>query len=142
VGLEVMRYALDVCALIASLKDEPGADIIDTIVLDATAGQARLEMSVYNLLEVYYGFIRDYGIDAANTIMRRVDEIPLNIIKEVSDFVYNEAARLKGVYHKISLADAVGLATAASCSARFVTSDHHELEVIERSEAIQFFWFR
>jgi PIN domain nuclease of toxin-antitoxin system len=142
VGLEVMRYALDACALIAVLKKEEGALTVNVLFEKAVTEDALLFMSIYNLLEVYYGFIRDHGIDIANTIMRRVDEIPLTIIKEVSDFVYNEAARLKGVYHRISLADAVGLATAASCSAQFVTSDHHELEIIERSEAIQFFWFR
>jgi PIN domain nuclease of toxin-antitoxin system len=129
------NYVLDACALIASLKDEPGA-------LDARAGHAHLSMSIYNLLEVYYGFIRDHGIDVANSIMRRVDEIPLKIICNVSDFVYHEAARLKGVYHRISLADAVGIASAVSCSAQFVTSDHHELEIIERNEPIQLVWFR
>jgi PIN domain nuclease of toxin-antitoxin system len=138
----MINYVLDACALIASLKDEPGADEIDAIVFDARAEHAHLSMSIYNMLEVYYGFIRDHGIDIANSIMRQVDEIPLKIIYDVSDFVYHEAARLKGVYHRISLADAVGLATASYCSAQFVTSDHHELEIIERNEPIQLFWFR
>jgi PIN domain nuclease of toxin-antitoxin system len=136
------NYVLDACALIAVFKREDGALKVNALFEKAIIGDAFLSMSIYNMLEVYYGFIRDHGMDIANSIMLRVDEIPLKIIYDVSDFVYHEAARLKGVYHRISLADAVGLATAASCSAQFVTSDHHELEIIERNESIQFFWFR
>jgi predicted nucleic acid-binding protein len=48
----------------------------------------------------------------------------------------------KGTYHRISLADAIGLATAKELSGQFATSDHHELEKIEQQEPYQFLWIR
>jgi len=45
--------------------------------------------------------------------------------------------RLK-VFYKCSIADAISLATAIEFSGKFVTSDHHELEAVEKSEAISF----
>jgi predicted nucleic acid-binding protein len=56
--------------------------------------------------------------------------------------VYQEAARLKRTYRRLSLADAVGVATALELSGQFVSSDHHELETIARQERVEFFWFR
>jgi len=56
--------------------------------------------------------------------------------------VYNEAARIKGIYHRLSLADAVEVATAIDLSGIFVTADHHELETIESKEMLNFLWFR
>jgi predicted nucleic acid-binding protein len=61
------------------------------------------------------------------------------IIETVSTFVFYEAARLKAT-HKISLADAVGLATAMELSGTFVTSDHSKLEEVKKSEPIPFLW--
>jgi predicted nucleic acid-binding protein len=54
-------------------------------------------------------------------------------------FIDNEAACLKSLY-KMSLADAIGLATAKEFSATFVTSDHSELEAVEKGEQIPFLW--
>jgi len=55
---------------------------------------------------------------------------------------FNEAARLKGIYHRISLADAVGVATTIDLSGVFVTADHHELETVTNKETLNFLWFR
>jgi predicted nucleic acid-binding protein len=75
--------------------------------------------------------------------MKAIDETPLVIIRTISQQVYHEAARIKGTHRKLSLADSVGIATAASLDGIFVTSDHHELEAIASKEtAIKFYWFR
>lgn len=137
-----MSYVLDACALIAVLKDEEGSGTVNTLFQQAYRGNITLAMSIVNLLEVYYGFIRDEGLDEATRLLTSVYETPLVVINALSPQVYREAARLKGTYRKISLADAVGVATAAELSAYFVTSDHHELEVIARQESSAFFWFR
>jgi predicted nucleic acid-binding protein len=99
-------------------------------------------MSIVNLLEVYYGYIRDAGRDEAAEILKPIYETPLRIINTISPSVYEEAARLKGTYRKISLADAVGIAVAAELSGHFVTSDHHELDIVDQREPVDFFWFR
>ena len=64
------------------------------------------------------------------------------VIDTISQTVYHEAGRLKGTYRRLSLADAIGVASAIERNGVFVTSDHHELEVIQKEESLAFFWFR
>ena len=75
--------------------------------------------------------------------MKAIDETPLEIINTITQKVYDEAARIKGIHRKISLADSVGIATAVALDGIFVTSDHHELEAIASKEiSLKFYWFR
>ena len=75
-------------------------------------------------------------------MMNTINHTPLVIIDTISQRVYYEAARLKGIYHRLSLADAVGVATAIDLSGVFVTADHHELETVANKEMLNFLWFR
>ncbi|GMO66374.1 MAG: hypothetical protein Ta2A_14560 [Treponemataceae bacterium] len=136
-----MIYVLDACALIALLNGEAGNEKIDELFVKAQAGKITLVMSIINLLEVYYGYVRDESRQKAIDILAPLYETRLKIVDRISPFVYDEAARLKAVY-RCSLADAIGIATAAEISGQFVTSDHHELETIAEQEAARFFWFR
>ena len=138
----MISYILDACALIALLKGENGAKEVDNLFHQAEQKKALLSMSIINLLEVYYGFIGDIGLTETQDLLNKINDTPLVIIDTISQPVYHEAARLKGTYHRLSLADAVGIATAIELSAIFVTSDHHELEVIANKETLNFFWFR
>ena len=47
-------YILDACALLALLRDEPGADIVANAINAANNGEAEIIMHKANLLEVYY----------------------------------------------------------------------------------------
>ena len=134
-------YTLDACALIALLKGENGAVKVDDLFQQAVRGEAMLYISIVNLLEVYYGFIKDIGFAETTSILNTIDNTPLAVIDTISQKVYHEAARLKGAY-RISLADAVGIATAIEQDSIFVTSDHHELEAVEDKEFLGFLWFR
>jgi len=138
----VTIYVLDACALVALLKGEDGAEKIDHLFQQAIRGESTLCISIVNLLEVYYGFIADIGLTETVDIMDNITVTPLAVIDIISQKVYHEAARLKGTYHRLSLADAVGVATAIERNGIFVTSDHHELEVVEKKETVRFFWFR
>jgi PIN domain nuclease of toxin-antitoxin system len=136
------RYVLDACALVAVLKGENGAEAVDNFFQQAVRGNAMLCMSIVNLLEVYYGFIGDIGLSETRDMMNTINSTPLAIIDTISPRVYHEAARLKGTYHRLSLADAVGVATAIERGGVFVTADHHELEAVASKETYNFFWFR
>jgi len=136
------HYVLDACALLAMLKGENGAKEVDNLFQQAVRGNALLSMSIINLLEVCYGFIKDIGFTETQDMMKKINHTPLVIIDTISQRVYDEAARLKGIYHRISLADAVGVATAIELSGVFVTADHHELETVASKEKLNFFWFR
>jgi predicted nucleic acid-binding protein len=133
------KYSLDACALIAFVDNEDGAEIVEGVFNRAAAGEAAIYMRAINLLEVIYGF-RPKKTDAEMTeLWQDIRTLPIKIIREISDSIINEAARLKSLY-KMSLADSIGLATAVELSAQFVTSDHKELEPIERHEPISFLW--
>jgi len=98
-------------------------------------------MSIINLLEVYYGELRDKGEKIAQIVLDMVHYYSIKIVNTISEQVFNEAARLKSSY-KISLGDCIGLATALELDGQFVTSDHHELDVIAGKEPSLIFWFR
>ena len=136
------NFVLDACALVALLKGENGAGEVDKLFQQTVQGETTLCMSIVNLLEVYYGFIGDIGLTETLDMMKKVDDTPLRIIDTISQRVYHEAARIKGMYRRLSLADAVGVATAIEREGVFVTSDHHELESIAQKEMLNFFWFR
>jgi predicted nucleic acid-binding protein len=133
------NHVLDACALLTFLNDEDGVEIMEEIFQKAEDGKIALYMNIINLLEVHYDRLRTSKNDKIDEFLEFIRAAPITVINSVSDFVYHEAARLKA-FNAISLADAIGLATAKELSARFVSSDHSELEIIEQHEPISFRW--
>jgi len=136
-----MSYVLDACALLAFLNDEEGADKIEELLDLSAAGNISISMSIVNLLEAYYGELRDKGADVAQIVLDMVQRYSIKIVHAISEQAFHEAARLKAAY-RISIADCIGLATAAELSGRFVSSDHHELDAVAAKEPIPIFWLR
>jgi len=134
-----MHYILDACALLAFLNDEEGAEKIEDLLNRSDTSDISVSMSIINLLEVYYGELRDKGNEIAQIVLDMVQHYSIKIINTVSEQVFHEAARLKAAY-KMSIADCIGLATAIEHSGQFVSSDHHELELVSRNEHIPFVW--
>jgi predicted nucleic acid-binding protein len=135
------NYVLDACALIAMFNLEAGAATVRDLFLQVAAGKAAVYISPVNLLEVYYDRIQIVGAERAKEILRWIYASVVQIPENVTATVILEAGRLKSTY-KISLADSIGLATAASVNGTFVTSDHHELDVVEHREQIPLLWIR
>ena len=135
------RYALDACALLALLRDEPGADKVAAIINTANNGEANIIMHKANLLEVYYDVHRIIGKEKSDLILTEIKKWPIIINAEITDKIFEEAGRLKSSY-KISLADSFALAQALTTDSELLTSDHHELDVIESNENIRFNWAR
>jgi predicted nucleic acid-binding protein len=135
-----MTYVLDACALIAMINREAGFETVRDTFIQAAAEECGVHMSIVNLVEVYYHFIRDIGVQAAEETMRVVNVLPLTIIDTISDAVYRETARFKSRY-SMSLADAFACATAKSLSAILVTKDG-EVQAVERNEALPILWIR
>jgi PIN domain nuclease of toxin-antitoxin system len=134
-----MNYVLDACAVLAYLNDEEGADVVEALLNRKTTGEISLSMSIVNLLEVYYNELRDKDAEIAQVVLDMVQHYSITVIDRISGFIFREASRLK-VAHKMSLADAIGLATRAELSGTFVSSDHSELENVEKREQIPFLW--
>ncbi|GHV64538.1 hypothetical protein AGMMS49587_17120 [Spirochaetia bacterium] len=137
-----MNYVLDACALISLLNFEEGWERVQALFDRANSGEIRLYMSAVNFIEVFYEYIRVDGLEEASAILAPISETPLIIIDRIPCAVSQEAARLKAIYKRISIADVIGLATAKDMSAAFVTSDHHEMDAIDANEDIQFLWTR
>jgi len=97
-------------------------------------------MSPVNLTEVYYDRIKVAGLEKAKQIYEWI-KTAIIIPEVITDIINLEAGRLKSLY-KISLGDSYGLSTALALGGTFVTADHHELEEVERNEAIPFLWIR
>jgi predicted nucleic acid-binding protein len=138
---QAMNYVLDACALTTLLKREYGWGVVNALFNRARTGEITPYMNIINLIEVIYGFRCDKGAAYAGNILKNVYASPICIVDTVSQPVFDEATRLKSA-NKMSLADAIGIATAESLNAAFVTSDHHELDAVDSKEAIDFYWFR
>ena len=134
-------YVLDACALIAYLSEEDGAVVVQDLLNAAERGECKVFMHAINLLEVYYGVRKEYGEIAASEMLENVKEESITVESGISESMILDAGRLKSQY-RISLADSVGLAQAILLSASFVTSDHHELDIVDTVENVGFTWFR
>jgi predicted nucleic acid-binding protein len=134
-------YVLDACALIAAVKNEDGALTIAELYEEATEGKANLAINKVNLLEVYYFFRREHGKEYADTVLNSI----LSSVVEVSDIsiaVLTEAGRIKTEHTRMSLADSLALAETSNRGGCLVTSDHHELDVVDQAGEINILWFR
>ena len=136
------RYVLDACALLALLRDEPGADVVADIINAANNGEIDLSMHKANLLEVYYDIYRSVGKGKADEVIAEIKGRPITILSDISDAIFEEAGRLKASY-KVSFADTFALATASVTDATLLTADHHEMDTVEQNEqGIKFHWVR
>ena len=61
-----MKYVLDSCALIAFIRDEDGADVIEQILRDGTS---TVMMHAINVCEVYYDCVRTVGKEQADRVV-------------------------------------------------------------------------
>jgi ribonuclease VapC len=135
-----LSYIFDACALIALLNEEKGEgyEVVAELFDRAEAGKITLCMSIVNLCEVYYGYIRNDGKEEADRIMKNVACLPLNIINTISETVYREASLFKGTY-PLSLGDAFLCGTAKSTGAIIVTKDS-EIRKPEQAEGLTVLW--
>src|SRR5947208_180231 len=111
---------LDSSAMIAYLRSEAGASVVDQAITDVNNV---CYAHAINLCEVYYDAIRVGGIvDAEKSLS---DLFALGVL-ERNDFDTNfwkEVGRLKA-NHKASLADFCGVALANRLNGVFLTADH------------------
>jgi uncharacterized protein len=134
-------YVLDACALIAFLNDEVGAQLVESLLCEATAQNVDLVMNKVNLLEIYYGVYRDDDIHEARNVLEKIENLPVTIIDTLTDGVFYEAGKLKAK-NRISLADAIAIGEANVRDAELVTCDHHEFDVLVKESKMAAFWIR
>jgi len=134
-------FVFDACSLIALLTNEDGADVVKNLLQKATNGEIKILMHKVNFLEVYYYIYKRYNEQTALKLLKDIKIAPIKIETEITDDILIKAGRLKSLY-KMSLADSIGLAETIINNGRFVTADHHELEIVQEKEKIDLVWIR
>ena len=135
-------YVLDACAVTAFKDEEDGSHVVCSIIESASKADVKIIMNKINLFEVYYDKRRTFGKNHADRLIKAVKQLPIEIISEISDELFEEAGRIKASY-KVSLADSIAIAQASISGGTLVTADHHEMDKIEQTEKnINFFWLR
>lgn len=132
------RYVVDACALIAYLRDEPGAEVMEDLM---TAPQNVLSMHAVTLGEVYYDTRRVRDVALARQVLADVAILPIAVVRDLSDDLLVAAGEFK-VAHRISYADAFVLALAHSTGASVVTTDHREFDPVAQAGQVAFYWLR
>jgi predicted nucleic acid-binding protein len=134
-------YVLDSFALIAWLRDEPGANTIQGFLERAAESRAKILVSWMNIAEVYY-ITKRRSIEtdpqlAADKVVELLEQLPIQI-EPVFKREAVAAARLKSDY-VLSLADAFAAALAKTYDARLVTGDP-EFESLDQNKEISVLW--
>jgi predicted nucleic acid-binding protein len=117
---------LDACAMIAFLRDEPGAHVVEDILLGEPAN---CYAHAINLCEVFYDFVRAQDENTARRAVHDLLDIGVAPREDMDAALWEEAGLIKA-RHRVSLADAFGLALARRLDADLVSSDHREFDAL------------
>ncbi len=122
-----MNFVLDASAMIAFLRDEPGADVVAEVLVDTAS---KCFAHSLNLCEVFYDFERAAGRrDAVQAVS---DLMKLGVMEDgsLTPVVWQAAGTLKARLRRVSLADCFALELAARLDATILTADHHEFDAL------------
>jgi len=112
---------LDSHALIAYFRDEPGAEVMETILVAANKKDSPLHMTDVNYAEVKYSIIKKDGREAWEEAAKILQGLPIEFHPTTRGRA-DEAAEFKARF-KMSLADAFAAALAKEKKAELVTGD-------------------
>jgi PIN domain nuclease of toxin-antitoxin system len=115
---------LDACALIAYLRGEVGAAIVDALLRDP---KAECLIHAVNLCEVYYQLIRDSDEASARQVIVDLKAAGLIVRNDMDEHCWQSVGQLKA-RGGISLADCFCITLAIRVSGEVVTSDHREFD--------------
>ena len=121
-----MIYVLDASAVIAWLRDEPGADVVDAAVRDVNS---RCLMHAINLCEVFYDAHRNAGEAHARSVVADLAAVGVSERGDFDQSFWMEAGGLKAG-GGISLADCFAVTLTNRLGGTLLTSDHGELDPV------------
>lgn len=125
-----MSLVFDSSAMLALLRDEPGADFVQNLIDDADVPKYA---HAVNFVEVFYDFLKQSR------------EIAENAIADLKSLGIEERSDLDGAFWRdvativcdarkdgghLALGDAFGIALSRRLDADFVTADRHEIEAL------------
>jgi len=122
---------LDACAMIAFLRGEPGAEIVETFL---SQDPPVCVAHAINLCEVFYDFLRVAGEATAAAAVDDLRAVGLIVREDMDEAFWRQAGRYKARY-RVSLADTFALFLAERFGAEILTSDRREFEPLAESGA-------
>jgi ribonuclease VapC len=112
---------LDTYALIAFFEDEPGADFVRELLLEAESEGLKLAMSVVNLGEVWSSVARSVSVKQADAIIQEIQGMSIEIVDANWELTYQAAVyKSKG---GLSYADCFTAALGKLREAEVITGD-------------------
>ena len=87
-------------------------------------------------------FDSDAGNLAASRVQPQLEAIGVQIVTAMDEALWQDAARLKSQFRRVSLADCFGVALARRLNAEFLTADRHELEALDAAGVANFTFIR
>lgn len=128
---------LDSFAVLAFLQDEPGAQTVEDLVLQAQEGEVRLAMCVVNLGEIWYSISRKSSPETANHYIEQIQGMPIEIID--ADWQLTHLASDYKARGKMSYADCYVAALAKLYGGQVCTGDR-EFESIKNE--VEIIWLK
>lgn len=119
---------LDACALIALIRGEPGAEVVETLI---STGTEPCLIHVVNLCEIYYDLLRSTNEATAQQAIIDIEETGVVFRDDIDRSFWQMVGYYKAPLVRVSLADCFVLALARRTNAEIVTSDHYEFDRIE-----------
>jgi predicted nucleic acid-binding protein len=131
-------FVLDSYALIGYLENEPFADRIQHVLVQAKKGALRLYLHAIHLGEIYYIILREQGQSVADLAYYRIKTLPLKRIDLIDEELLLTAGGLKARY-PISYADSFAAALAVLNNCPLLTGDP-EFKSLEKQGIISIDW--
>ena len=82
---------LDSYALIAFFEDEPGADFVRNLLLEAEAGSLKLALCVVNLGEIWYSIARTVSPTQADALVGEIKAMSIEVVDADWELTYQAA---------------------------------------------------
>ena len=125
-----MIYVLDASAMIAYLRGEAGADVVETALIEALINPAtQCVAHSINLCEVYDDFYRAGGEPAAKGAIADLEAADVMERADFDQAFWQDAGKLKA-RGGISLDGCFAIALTNRPGGTLLTSDHHEMDPI------------
>ncbi|MCX6359453.1 MAG: PIN domain-containing protein [Armatimonadetes bacterium] len=133
-----MSVVLDACAMLATLRGEPGAQVVRHLLRE---NRGACYTHSLNVCEVFYGICRERGLPTAQRAVRVLAGFGIAFREDMDQPFWEDIGLLKAT-NRVSLADAVCLGLARRLGAILYTSDHHEFDAIASTAGCQIRFIR
>ncbi len=128
--MKKVNIIFDACALIAFLNNEPGADIVELLLIDS---KNKCFIHAVNLCEVFYEFLRAGDENLAQSVIDGLLLMGITVREDMETDFWKQTGRYK-IKGRISLADCFCISLACRLDGEIITSDHHEFEEIVKRD--------